>query len=404
VNHAGSLRGSHAFFNGPRPDFLRAGGKKVLKVKKMKCSTYQPVHPGFAQAGIGKKNWQAIFNSGNCVIAAVASRDATKSRKFIDECQREFAFAETPRAFGSYEELIASPNVDAVYVPLPTGLRKEWVLRAAAAGKHIICEKPCAVSASELDEMISACVKNRVQFMDGVMFMHSPRMAKIREVLDDGQSVGEIRRISSAFSFYAGENFFRDNIRVDGALEPAGCLGDLGWYCIRFALWTMNWQLPHTVTGRILSQSEPTGGREPAPTEFSAELFFDDNVSAEFYCSFIAAEQQWAFISGRNGWLRLPDFVHPFNSREPAFEVNRTEIRGPTAAGIQTPIPVSDPAELGHATAQNTIMFRNFANQVFSGKLNDDWPMWALKTQQVMDACFESAQKVGKPMKLESKL
>jgi predicted dehydrogenase len=154
----------------------------------------------------------------------------------------------------------------------------------------------------------------------------------------------------------------------------------------------MKWRLPHTVTGRILSQSEPTGGREPAPTEFSAELFFDDGVSAGFYCSFIAAEQQWAFISGRNGWLRLPDFVHPFNSREPAFEVNRTEIRGPTAAGIQTPTPVSDPAELGHATAQNTIMFRNFADQVFSGKLNDDWPMWALKTQQVMDACFESAR------------
>jgi len=178
----------------------------------------------------------------------------------------------------------------------------------------------------------------------------------------------------------------------------------LGWYCIRFTLWTMKWQLPHTVTGRILSESEPTGGREPAPTEFSAELFFDGNVSAEFYCSFIAAEQQWAFISGRNGWLRLPDFVHPFNSREPAFEVNRTEIRVPTAAGIQTPTPVSDPGELGHTTAQNTIMFRNFANQVFSRKLNDDWPMWALKTQQVMDACFESAQKAGKPMKLESKL
>ena len=230
-------------------------------------------------AGIGKKNWQAIFNSGNCVIAAVASRDATKSRKFIDECQHEFAFAETPRALGSYEELIASPDVDAVYVPLPTGLRKEWVLRAAAAGKHIICEKPCAVSASELDEMISACAKNRVQFVDGVMFMHSPRLAKIREVLDDGQSIGEIRRISSAFSFYVGENFFRDNIRVDGALEPAGCLGDLGWYSIRFALWTMNWQLPREVTGKILSQSGTT-----APTEFSAELIYDGGVSVGFYC------------------------------------------------------------------------------------------------------------------------
>ena len=350
-------------------------------------------------AGIGKKNWQAIFNSGNCVIAAVASRDVTKSRKFIDECQHEFAFAETPRALGSYEELIASPDVDAVYVPLPTGLRKEWVLRAAAAGKHIICEKPCAVSASELDEMISACAKSRVQFMDGVMFMHSPRLPRVREVLDDGRSVGPVRRISSAFSFPGTADFSRGNIRMDGRLEPFGCLGDLGWYCLRFTLWTMKWQLPHTVTGRILSQSEPIGGRVPAPTEFSAELFFEDNISAELYCSFIAADQQWAFISGRNGWLRLADFVHPFNSREPAFEVNRTEIRVREAGTAQRQTSIPESADLGHPTAQNTIMFRNFANQVFSGKLNNDWPMWALKTQQVMDACFKSAQEAGKPVK-----
>ena len=114
---------------------------------------------------------------------------------------------------------------------------------------------------------------------------------------------------------------------MNGALEPAGCLGDLGWYCIRFALWTMNWQLPRTVTGRILSQSEPAGGRVPAPTEFSAELIFDGGVSADFYCSFLAAIQQWVHVSGTNGWLRMPDFVHPFNGYEPAFEVNRTRFR-----------------------------------------------------------------------------
>ena len=343
-------------------------------------------------ANIGRKNWKAIFNSGNAIVTAVASRDAERSREFIRECQREFPFAAEPAALGSYEELLASPNVDAVYIPLPTGLRKEWVLRAAAAGKHVVCEKPCGVNFADVQEMMAACRKNRVQFMDGVMFMHNPRMPRIREVLDDGKSVGPMRRISSAFSFLGTGGFFAQQHPRGRRLEPAGCLGDLGWYCIRFTLWTMNWQLPHTVTGRILSQSEPTGGRKPAPTEFSAELVFDGGVSAGFYSSFLAAQQQWVFVSGVNGWLRMPDFVHPFNSREPAFEVNRTEMRVPTAAGIQTPMPVSDPAELGHATAQNTIMFRNFANQVFSGKLNDEWPMWALKTQQVMDACYKSAR------------
>ncbi len=348
-------------------------------------------------AGIGKKNWKAIFNSGNCVVSAVASRGAEKSRRFIDECQREFAFAETPLAFGSYGELIASPDVDAIYIPLPTGLRKEFVLRTAAAGKHVICEKPCAPDAAELKEMLAACAKNKVQFMDGVMFMHSPRLAKVREILDDGKSVGRIRRISTAFSFYPGdESFFRDNIRVNGALEPAGCLGDLGWYSIRFALWTMNWRLPRTVTGKILSQSKNLPRRPAAPTEFSGELFFEGGVSMEFYSSFLTGRQQWAHVSGQNGWLRLPDFVHPLNSYEPTFEVNEKFLTTPSK--VKCP-PGVDPQPQGHATAQDTRMFRNFADQVFSGRLNGDWPAWALKTQKVLDACFEAARR-DSPVKM----
>jgi len=351
-------------------------------------------------ANIGRQNWKAIFNCGNAIVTAVASRDAARSREFIHKCQQEFPFAAEPAALGSYEQLLASPNVDAVYVPVPTGLRKEWVLRAAAAGKHVVCEKPCGVNLADVQEMVDACRKNRVQFMDGVMFMHSPRLPSIRGVLDDGKSVGPVRWIASAFSFLGTGGFSDNNIRVDGRLEPTGCLGDLGWYCIRFTLWATKWQLPHSVTGRILSQSEPLGGRKPAPTEFSAELFFADGVSAGFYSSFVAALQQWVFVSGRDGWLRMPDFVHPFNGREPAFEVNRMEIRVPAAPGTPAPEPGSDPAELGHVTAQNTIMFRNFANQVFSGKLSDAWPMWSLKTQQVLDACFRSAHESGKPVKV----
>ena len=347
-------------------------------------------------AGIGRKNWKSIFHSANCVVSAVASRDARKSLKFIEECQREFAFAETPRAFGSYEELLASAEVDAVYIPMPTGLRREWVQRAAAAGKHVLCEKPCAASVAELQEMLAACKTNSVQFLDGVMFMHSPRLGKIREILDDGTSVGRLRRIASAFTFYPGEDFFRGNIRTDGTLEPAGCLGDLGWYSIRFALWTMNWQLPQTVTGKILTQSPATAGRTPTPAEFSGELFFADGVSSTFYSSFLTGRQQWVMVSGQAGWLRLPDFVHPLNSYEPEFEVNEKFVA--VASDVKCP-PGMDPIISGHATAQDSLMWQNFANQIFSGKLNDHWPEWALKTQIVLDACHEAAR-CGSPVKI----
>ncbi len=347
-------------------------------------------------AGIGRKNWKAISHSGNAVVSAVASRDVKKSLKFIGDCQREFPFPETPRAFGSYEELLASPDVDAVYAPLPTGLRKDLVIRAAQNGKHILCEKPCAASAAELEAMLATCQKNSVQFLDGVMFMHSPRMEKVREVLDDTKSVGRIRRISSAFSFYPGENFFQGNIRTDGALEPAGCLGDLGWYSIRFALWIMNWQLPRAVTGKILSQSAATNGRTPTPTEFSGELFFDEGVSVEFYSSFLTGRQQWVHVSGQNGWLRLPDFVHPLNSYEPTFEVNEKFLA--VDSDVKCPLGV-DPLPQGHATAQDTRMWRNFANQIASGQLNPDWSLWALQTQKVLDACL-AAGRCGKTVEL----
>ncbi len=120
-------------------------------------------------ANIARKNWKAIWNSGNGVVTAVASRDIERSRRFIDECQAQAAFKSRPRAFDSYEELLASNEVDAVYIPLPTGIRGPWVKRAAEAGKHVLCEKPCATSVAELIEMLETCRRNRVQFMDGVM-------------------------------------------------------------------------------------------------------------------------------------------------------------------------------------------------------------------------------------------
>ncbi len=347
-------------------------------------------------AGIGRKNWKSIFHSGNAVVSAVASRDLAKSRQFIDECQRDFAFEQTPLALGSYEELLASDIVDAVYIPLPTALRKNYVIQAAKNSKHVVCEKPCAIDSASLDEMIAACRNHGVQFMDGVMFMHNPRQAKVREVLDHEQNIGALRRISSSFSFYSGEDFFRNNIRVNGALEPAGCLGDLGWYSIRFALWTLNWQLPHTVTARLLAASENLPDRPSAPIDFSAELFFDGGVSFAFYCSFIAGRQQWVHVSGQKGWLLLPDFIHPFNSYEPAFEVNEKWIT--VSTGAKCP-PGVDPQVQGHAFAQDAAMWRHFANQIISGQLNEAWPMWSAKTQKVMDACHEAARR-GQAVKL----
>ncbi len=345
-------------------------------------------------ARIARKNWRGIRDSGNSVVTAVASRDAARSHQFIDDCQRQSPADTTPAALGSYEALIASSEVDAVYIPLPTGLRKEWVLRAAAAGKHVLCEKPCGLSLADVRDMTEACQNNRVQFLDGVMFMHNPRLRRLRELLDDGQTIGPIRRIMSVFSFRADKTFLDSNVRVHSALEPAGCLGDLGWYCLRFALWAMNWRLPREVTGRILATHGHPLSPSAVPADFSSELIFADGSSFGFYCSFRAQHQNWAHVGGANGWLRVADFVQPVSVHEPSFEVNGTveKVKCCDCPGQHTD---------SGAPAQNSQMFRHFANQVASGKLNGDWPLWALKTQQIMDACHNSALHGGRAVSLE---
>jgi predicted dehydrogenase len=357
-------------------------------------------------AGIARKNWKAIRHTGNGIVTAVASRELDRSRRFIADCQRLQPFPRPPGAFGSYEELLASSQVDAVYIPLPTALRGEWVVRAARAGKHVVCEKPCAVGADGLKQMLAACRRHRVQFMDGVMFMHHPRLDHVRRVLDGRPGIGPIRRITSVFTFLGNREFWRWNIRLHSGLEPAGCLGDLGWYCLRFTLWAMNWRLPREVTGRIVSQCGCAGSPAPVPTDFSGELVYDDGVSAGFFCSFRIEKQQWVQIGGVNGDLRIADFVHPASLNRPSFEANQSVHRVDVGKELEASRRslyrrlahfVSRRSRRGHAFAQDTCLFRNFAEQVRFGRLNDDWPMMALRTQQVMDACFESARRGGRP-------
>ena len=243
-------------------------------------------------AGIARKNWQAIALAGNAAVTAVASRGLDRSRRFVAECQASCPVPEAPAALGSYDELLGRRDVDAVYLPLPTGVRKEWVIRAADAGKHVLVEKPVGVTAADVRDMLAACERNHVQLMDGVMFMHSRRLEALRRTLDDGESVGRVRRIVAQFSFNAPEGFREGNIRADRGLEPHGCLGDLGWYTIRFALWVMKFERPTQVAARLLAEAGRPGREDKVPFEMSAELLFPGGVSAALYCSFQTENEQ----------------------------------------------------------------------------------------------------------------
>lgn len=353
-------------------------------------------------AQIAAKNWQAIARSGNCQLVAVASRQRTKAEQFIAQYQRHLPLDPPPVAVEGYEALLARADIDAIYLPLPTGLRIDWAIAAAQAGKHILVEKPIGRNAAEARRMIDACRASGVQFMDGVMFMHSQRLAQLRSVLDDGQSIGPIQRITSQFSFKGDEPFFANDIRCSGELEPLGCLGDLGWYNIRFTLWAMNEQLPRKVSAHALASHQRPNSGPAVPTEFSAELFFDGGASASFYCSFLAENQQWAVISGRAGVLQVADFVLPYYGGEAAFEVwhdvfdiDGCDFKMRHHAVRHAVAEYSNSA----ANAQEANQFRTFAQLALSGKPDYRWAETALATQRVADACVESAR-TARPVEL----
>ena len=354
-------------------------------------------------AGIARKNWKAIRLAGNASIVAVASRNEASASRFINECSSQVPFEQCPSALGSYEALLERSDVDAVYIPLPTALRREWVIKAAEAGKHVLGEKPAALNAIEVAEMLAACKRNHVQYMDGVMFMHSQRLPMIRKILDDQDQLGQLRRMTSQFSFPGDATFCESNIRTSSDLEPYGCLGDLGWYCTRFFLWVLKGQMPTEVRARTLTPLQGKSSPAPVPGEISAELNFPGGVSASFYNSFLTDHQQWVHLSGAKGYLKLNDFVLPYHAAEVEAFVGKDFFNVENCVfnmenhlqRFATPEYAS-----GAANAQEVNMVRTFSDLVITKSIDDQWPTWTLKTQQILDACFQSAARNGEAVKL----
>lgn len=193
-------------------------------------------------ANIAQKNIRGIIMSKGNRLGAIATRSEEKGRKFMADNH----LGSDVVLYTSYEALLEDPGIEAVYVPLPTTLHKEWVPRVAAAGKHVLCEKPVAENARDLQELIDSCNANNVIFMDGVMFMHHERLELLRKSLSDPlfgvrlvrlrswlfnlllMNVQQVKRVNSNFCFHASDDFLKSNIRATASADPLGALGDLG--------------------------------------------------------------------------------------------------------------------------------------------------------------------------------
>ncbi|HEU0002906.1 MAG TPA: Gfo/Idh/MocA family oxidoreductase [Ktedonobacteraceae bacterium] len=229
----------------------------------------------------------AIQQSSRARVLAVASRDEQRGH----ETAQRFSIE---RVYHDYRALLDDPDVQVVYIALPNHLHHEWTIRAARAGKHVLCEKPLALNAAECDDIISTCHSLKVLFMEAVMYRFHPRMQALKRMLVAGE-VGELRFIHAAFSFpFDAPANYRGFPQFGG-----GALLDVGSYCVNAARW--------------LSDSEPTAihpvfsySQNNIDLSASAILQFGPRLAAHIQCSFMAAEHQVIEIVGSEAAITAP--------------------------------------------------------------------------------------------------
>jgi len=157
-----------------------------------------------------------IQSAGNANVAAIASRKLSSAKKLAQQCG-------VPLAFGSYDEMLASDDIDAVYIPLPTSHHVEWSVKAANAGKHVLCEKPISLKATDIKKIITARDKNKVIVSEAFMVTYHPQWIKVRDLLAKG-AIGSLRHIDASFTYF---NTNPKNMRNRPELG-GGALPDIG--------------------------------------------------------------------------------------------------------------------------------------------------------------------------------
>ncbi|MEP7082267.1 MAG: Gfo/Idh/MocA family oxidoreductase [Chloroflexota bacterium] len=228
----------------------------------------------------------AIQRAERCEVVAIASRDG-------DRASRAAAELAIPTAHGSYEALLADPDVDAVYVPLPNHLHAAWTIAAAEAGKHVLCEKPLALTAHDAERMIDAAERAGVHLMEAFMYRLHPSWVAVRELVDGGR-IGRLVAVQSWFSYYNDNPADIRNIADVGG----GALYDIGCYCVNLSRMLFGSE-PRRIEAAI--SRDPETGTDVLT---SGLLEFDAGV-ASFTCSARAEDDQQVHILGTEGRISV---------------------------------------------------------------------------------------------------
>jgi predicted dehydrogenase len=251
-------------------------------------------------ADINRKVIPGAHESAKVDLVGVASRDAAKAQAYASEWN-------IPRSYGSYEELLADPEIEAVYISLPNTMHCEWSIKALEAGKHVLCEKPLSRHPDEVAEAFDVADRTGLLLSEAFMWRHNPQTKRLEELVSGG-AIGELRLIRSAFSYGL---YDESNIRLRTDLE-GGALMDVGCY---------------NVSGSRLLGGEPErvwgeAWYGPSGTDwvFTGTMRFPGDVIATFDCGTAMAERDELEAIGTEGSLFLDD---PWHCNVPVIELRR---------------------------------------------------------------------------------
>lgn len=299
----------------------------------------------------------AIQDSSNGVVAAVASRNREQARAFASEMGID-------RAYGSYEELLADPELDAIYIPLPNSLHAEWSIKCAEAGKPTLCEKPLASDAAEAQTMVDAFAERGILFAEAFMYRFHPQTQKVKALVDSG-AIGQITVMTAAFSFAVGDEA---NIRLSKPLA-GGSVMDVGCYCIN-VMRLMTGEEPHSAHAyaRIGEQTQ-------VDETMAGILEFPSGAIGHFDSSLRSGGAHTYEIRGTEGRIRVPAGFVMAADQETSIEM----WQGSAHSKITIP-----PAN------SYTIMVEDFADALINSRPPNYAPQDGVDNMKVIDRLYAS--------------
>ena len=308
----------------------------------------------------------AIQGSSNGHVAAVAGRDLGQTKQFANDIG-------IPRALNGYQALLDDPEIDAIYIPLPNSLHGEWAMRAAEAGKPVLCEKPLAMDAAEAQRIVDVFAARKLPLMEGFMYRFHPQNVRVKALIASG-AIGEVREVRAHLSVDLMSPADPKNVRFNPELGGGARL-DMGCYSVSIVRGIIGRE-PETVQGWL--DIDP---RFDVDVAAGGLLGFSEGVVATATCSFRAGAQGAYTVVGTKGSIEVPRAIIPgMDTRVPEGLIVVMDADGRRSE------------EIVASARQYTLMAEGFARAVLDGGSVPFPPEDAVKNMRVLDAIAASAQ------------